>query len=407
MENKSIRIFRLLNRFNLGGPTYNVSILTRSIGSPFETLLVGGVNQVYETDSLHIPHSMGIEPIVIPELKRSLLPWQDYKAYKKIKQKIKEYNPHIFHSHASKAGALGRFAAKQLQVPVIVHTFHGHVFEAYFNKTLSSFFVHTERRLAKFSDAIIALSERQKKELVEKYRIAPEEKVHIIPNGFDLEPYLKNHEEEKRVLFRNTYGVRDEEFALGWVGRLVSVKNPMMFAHVIHELLKLQKKFKAFIVGDGVFMKEMVNYFEKHQIPYSFFPIPGAVVYFLSWQRDITSILPGLDIMVLTSNNEGTPVSLIEAQVSRLPIVSTNVGGIQDIVIPNKTALLSSRGDVEAMVKNILFLMENPAYLFEMKKHGRDFVVKHFSYELLVERMRNLYFDLLLKKGITITRGDV
>jgi glycosyltransferase involved in cell wall biosynthesis len=111
--------------------------------------------------------------------------------------------------------------------------------------------------------------------------------------------------------------------------------------------------------------------------------------------------------MVLTSNNEGTPVSLIEAQVSRLPIVSTNVGGIQDIVIPNKTALLSSRGDVGAMVKNILFLMENPAYLFEMKKHGRDFVVKHFSYELLVERMRNLYFDLLLKKGITITRGEV
>ncbi|MCX7696471.1 MAG: glycosyltransferase [Bacteroidales bacterium] len=399
-KTNKIRIFRLLNRFNLGGPTYNVSILTRSIGEPFETMLVGGVHQVYETHSLHIPHSMGLDPIVLPCLKRSLLPWNDLRALFKLRDMMRDYQPLIFHSHASKAGVLGRIAAYQMGIPIIVHTFHGHVFEAYFNRSISSFFTWIERRLTRISDAIIALSERQKKDLVEKFKIAPEEKVHIIPNGFDLEKFFNCDVQLKRSEIRSQFRLDDDHFVLGWVGRLVPVKNPLMFAEVIYQLVKLGKKIKAFVVGDGMMMKPFELYLNKHAITYSFHTDKDAVVYFLSWQREMTSVLPALDALVLTSDNEGTPVSLIEAQACQIPVITTDVGGIPDIVISEKTALLSPKRNIPAMVKNIITLIENSQLREEMRRYGQEFVKQNFTYELLIQRMRSLYFDLLRKKGI-------
>ena len=159
------KVLRIINRFNLGGPTYNATFLTKFISSDFETLLIGGLPEQGESDSFHIPEEYGINPVIIPELKRKPSIKSDKEAYQKIKKIILEFKPDIVHTHASKAGALGRRAAYACKVPVIVHTFHGHVFHSYFNLIKTNFFKLIERRLAKKTTAIIAISETQKKDV--------------------------------------------------------------------------------------------------------------------------------------------------------------------------------------------------------------------------------------------------
>ena len=217
---KKIRILRILNRFNLGGPTYNASQLTKYLEPEFETLLVGGPNENNEHDSLHIPHSLGIEPVIIGSMYRSMNLMLDRVAYREIKKLISDFKPHIVHTHASKAGAIGRSAAFSMKVPIIVHTYHGHVFEAYFNSLMSSFYKTIERNLAKKTNAVIALSERQKADLTSRFRICRKEQIHVIPNGFDLSKFNENGE-LKRANFRSKYKLENDEFAVGIIGRMV------------------------------------------------------------------------------------------------------------------------------------------------------------------------------------------
>ncbi|MEZ4937084.1 MAG: glycosyltransferase [Crocinitomicaceae bacterium] len=162
---KKIKVLRIINRFNLGGPTYNVTFLSRFMSEEFETLLVGGVPDEHETDSLHIPESYGLHPIIIPELKRAINYKEDKKALKKLREIIRDFKPDVVHTHASKAGALGRQAAIKENVPVILHTFHGHVFHSYFGKLKTTFYKTVERRLAKKSTRIICISNKQKEEI--------------------------------------------------------------------------------------------------------------------------------------------------------------------------------------------------------------------------------------------------
>src|SRR4051812_36012928 len=165
------RVLRIINRFNLGGITYNVSYLSRYMPREYETLLIGGPEEEGEESSLFIPHSLGLRPTIITELRRSINPLSDYFAYRRIRKIIKEFNPEIVHTHASKAGAIGRLAALRAGVPVIVHTFHGHVFKGYFGNFKTGIFKAIERYLSRRSSAIIAISDIQKKELTLEYQV--------------------------------------------------------------------------------------------------------------------------------------------------------------------------------------------------------------------------------------------
>src|ERR1035437_2948879 len=218
------RILRIINRLNLGGPTYNAAYLTKYLAPEFETMLIAGMKEDSEESSEFIVKQMGIEPIYITEMKRSINPAQDYKAYKRIKSIIKEFKPDIVHTHAAKAGTIARLAAKACNVPVIVHTFHGHVFHSYFNSFKTSIFIAIEQYLARKSTKIIAISEHQKKELTKQYHICSESKIAVIPLGFDLERFQENMD-LKRKEFRNKYFIDDDEVAIGIIGRLVPIKN--------------------------------------------------------------------------------------------------------------------------------------------------------------------------------------
>jgi glycosyltransferase involved in cell wall biosynthesis len=395
------KILRIHNRLIVGGPTLNVLYLTKYLSPEFETLLIVGEKESHEKDAKFLADEMGIKTILIPDMGRSIHPFRDYKAYKQVQKIIKNFKPDIVHTHAAKPGAVGRLAASSLKVPVIVHTYHGHVFHSYFGKLKTQFIINTERYLAKKSDALIAISNQQKKELAKDFRIADENKFRIIPLGFELNKFREN-QEQKRRKFREEFRLKENEVAIGIIGRLVPVKNHFLFLAAINYVIRnSSKKIKAFIIGDGETREALKE--RAKQLNISFTTVDNmderASLIFTSWRSDIDVINAGLDIITLTSLNEGTPVSLIEAQAANKPIVSTRVGGISDIVIENETALLSDVNDTKAFQKNLLELVENDELRNCLGKKGADHVNEKFSVDRLANDMGNLYRELLKNKG--------
>lgn len=385
------KILRIINRFNLGGPTYNAAYLTKYLSPEFETLLVGGMKDDSEGSSEFILKNLGVAYKILPQMKRSINPLNDLAAYNELKKIIREFNPDIVHTHAAKAGALGRSAAYACNVPVIVHTYHGHVFHSYFGSFKTSIYKIIERYLAKKSSAIVAISEKQKHELVVNHNIASNNKVHVIPLGFDLNRFQENHE-EKRKIFRKTYDLHDDEIAIGIVGRLVPVKNHTMFLEAIKCLKdNTNKKIKAFIIGDGEERAKLEAKTKQLDI--------NGLVTFTSWIKEVDKAYPGLDIVCLTSFNEGTPVSLIEAQAANMPIVSTNAGGIENVVIPGTTALISNVSDKEQFCKNLLLMVENDELRKSLSSEGWNHVKKKYHFTRLIKDTSVLYGNLLRSKN--------
>lgn len=389
------KVLRIINRFNLGGPTYNVSYLTRYLAPEFETLLVGGMKDETEDTSEFIAANMDLKPVIIPEMRRAIDPKLDIAAYKRLRELIREFKPDIVHTHASKAGTLGRLAARKEKVPVILHTFHGHVFHSYFGKVKTLLYKTIERRLAKSSTRIIAISEKQKHELAAEHSIAPANKIEVIPLGFDLSRFRESMD-EKRAAFRTEWNLEEDEIAIGIIGRLVPIKNHRLFLQAIKTLLsQTEKPVRAFIIGDGESRNEIEAAAQELAIPYTTTKGEKAPLTFTSWIRDVDVAYAGVDLVALTSLNEGTPVSLIEAQASNRAVVSTNVGGIENVVVPGTTAFLSEKLDADGFAANLLKLVENPELRRSMGSAGWDQVGVKYHYERLVNDTRNLYNQLL------------
>ena len=387
-----IKVLRIINRFNLGGPTFNAALLTRYLDDDFETLLIGGVPDEGETDSLHILEKYDVKPIIIPELIRNPNPVSDRKAYRKIKAIIEEFKPDIVHTHASKAGVLGRKAAISCGVKTIVHTYHGHVFHSYFGKFKTHLIKSLERNLAKKSSGIVAISNLQKEELVKKHRICAADKVKVVPLGFDLSSFLQDNS-AKRDQVRNDYKIEAGDVAIAIVGRLAPIKNHSFFLKVIEQLLeKGVLNIKVFIVGDGSereFIQKKSNLLNDKY---------GQKIVLTSWVFDIATFNKGMDIICLTSDNEGTPVSLIEAQASGLPVISTDVGGVRDIVLDGESGFITKLGDIETYVEKLRLLVENEKLRVKFAAKGRDFVTSRFNYERLAKDISAYYRELLKKE---------
>lgn len=389
---RKIKVLRIINRFNIGGPTYNATFLTRYMSDDFETLLVGGLPEEGESDSLHVLEEYGVQPLLIDEMKRLPNFSSDRKAYKRLKQIIEEFQPDIVHTHASKAGALGRKAAYSLKVPVIVHTFHGHVFHSYFGKVKAAIFKAIERNLAKKSTGIIAISELQKTELSKEHHICPEQKIKVINLGFDLHKFHENLD-EKRAVTRKEFNVQEDEVAIAIVGRLAPIKNHSLFLEAMRIVAsKTQKKCVAFIVGDGTERDTITAKIQDLGFPAHF------RVEMTSWIKDIGTFNAGMDIICLSSNNEGTPVSLIEAQAANIPVVTTDVGGVKDILLEGETGFVVPKNNPEIYAEKVLLLIEDEKKRKKMSQNGWTFVQEKFHYTTLVKNVETYYRELLNAK---------
>ena len=389
---KKIKVLRIINRFNIGGPTYNATFLSAFMGPEYETLLVGGLPEEGESDSLFIVDKYGVKPMLINEMVRNPSISSDRKAYKRLKQIIEEFKPDIVHTHAAKAGALGRRAAISCNVPVVIHTFHGHIFHSYFGKVKTSIFKSIERRLAAKSDAIVAISEIQKYELSKVHRIADENKIAVVPLGFDLIPF-RDKRISQRETERKKYNLEDDEVAIAIVGRLAPIKNHLYFLEVIEATLKLaKKKIRVFIVGDGTEKELIESKLKEIEKKYP------RVIEMTSWIEDIGTFNSAMDIICLTSKNEGTPVSLIEAQAAGIPVVTTDVGGVRDIIIEGETGYVVPLERQDLFIEKLLDLVENEKKREKMSQNGWNHVEQKFHYMTLVHNMEKLYSRLLAKK---------
>ena len=273
-------------------------------------------------------------------------------------------------------------------VPVIVHTYHGHVFQGYFNPIFTKLVILLERFLGRLSTKIITISPEQQQEIVYKFNIVPVEKTIVIPLGFDLKRFEES--QTKRDELRNEHGISDQQHAVAIVGRLAPIKNHRLFIDAAALVLReYPNEFIFFVVGDGELKTEIKSYIENTH------PIVNKNLVFTSWIADMTTLYPAMDMVCLTSINEGTPVSLIEAQASGVPVISTNVGGVKDIVQANETGIIMEGNTAEELAKHLIQLHLNSSLRMKMSQNARNFVKEKFTYQRLVDDMDRLYKNLL------------
>jgi glycosyltransferase involved in cell wall biosynthesis len=383
---EKVRVLRILNRFNIGGPIWNVALLTKYLPENYATKLVGGKATLHEADAQEMLNALEIEASLIPSLSRDVSLRNDVKAFFALRKIIREFQPHIVHTHASKAGFLGRLAAITSGVPIVVHTYHGHVFEGYFSRFKTKIIKVLERNLARKSTAIVAISPAQKDAITKKFNICNPQQTHVIPLGFDLEPF--NPSSFKRNQARHEYDLTENTIAVGIVGRLTAIKNHSLFlnaAYILQSKSKLNYRF--FVVGDGERRVELQKLCTELGI--------STKVLFTSWIHSMDRFYPAMDIVCLTSFNEGTPVTLIEAQASGIPVISTNVGGVQNAMVDGETGLLLSTFTPEELAEKIERLALDSEQRTQMSKNAHTFAKKQFSYLTLVKNMDLLYKKLL------------
>lgn len=382
-----IRICRVITRLNIGGPAQHVILLTSGLSEQFETLLVAGREETGEGNMLDLARAKGIQPFLIPELGREIRPLHDTVAFVKLYRLFQQWRPHLVHTHTAKAGALGRLAARAARVPVVVHTFHGHIFDGYFPPWEGRLFLAIERLLAKCTTRIIALSEGQRRELLQR-KIGDEAQLAVLPLGLKLDPFLTAP--AKNGQLRRELGLPEERL-IGIVGRLVPIKGHETFLQAARLVAERLPSCRFLMVGDGPERPRLERRAKVLGL--------SSKVLFLGWRRDLDRIYADLDLCVLSSYNEGTPVSLLEAMAAGVPVVATRVGGVKDLITHEETGLLVRPGDAQALAEAILMIFNDPEGARRMAKAGRERVYPFYDVKSLISRMEQFYREL-------VTEGD-
>ncbi len=394
MNNPKLLI--ILNRLVIGGQALDNIPLAYYLQKQYDILIIHGKKENDENNADYFLQKYpGLKLKYVPEMRRSILPGVDRKAYKEIRKIIQVFNPDIVHTHGAKPGFLGRLAAKKENVSVIVHTYHGHLFHSYFNKFFTQLLIIWEKYLASKTTAIITLSQSQKTDIEKKLGLRNSDKVKIVPLGIDY--ITKENTQNIRESFRAQYFLNEDELAVGIVGRIVPVKNVTFFAQVINTLIKIypEKKIRFFIVGDGNDKINVLKYCNEHNIDYAFTP-SKVTLNFTSWVQDINNIIHGLDVLCVTSFNEGTPLSSIEAQLAGKPVIAVNAGGVKDTFQENISGFLVADHKPEIFASKIAELYDDKNKYNEMSKAASIFAENKYSKQAEVQNMLHLYQDLLI-----------
>jgi glycosyltransferase involved in cell wall biosynthesis len=383
-----MRVLRVLTRLNVGGPARQALALRREMNRlGAETRLVVGRVNHSEGDLAEIESFDDL--VRIPSLRRSLNPLLDLLASKAIQREIQSYRPEVVHTHMAKAGFLGRLAAQRSSVPVTVHTYHGHVLEGYFNASVSDMFVAVERWLARRTDSLIAVSNQTRDELM-ALGIGEAHQWRVLPVGLDLHSLTR--ERVPPSLARSRLGLPKEGPVVGIAGRLVYIKDHETFIRAIARVRQQMPDVKTVVAGDGPLRPRLEMLARK--------TLKNGVN-FLGWIDDLPTLYGALDVVVLTSRNEGTPTALIEAGAAGKPVVASKVGGVPEVVRDGETGSLVPCGDVEAFAEHILTLLREPARRTAMGRRASDWVVDRFSTERLARHLLELYVELLERKRLS------
>jgi glycosyltransferase involved in cell wall biosynthesis len=388
-EGRPIRIARVIARLNVGGPAWHAILLTaRMDKTRFSTTLITGVPRENEGDLTWAARVRGIEPVVIPELRRTIHPARDLVALGRLVQVFRRLRPDVVHTHTAKAGALGRVAARLSGVPVCVHTFHGHVLDGYFSPATTRLFLQIERALARLSDRVITVSPRLR-DAVLAMGIGRPEQVEVVPLGLELDRF--HHPRSRGGGLRTRFGLPPDTPLLGIVGRLVPIKDHPTLFKALTLLDAGSQATHLVVVGDGE-RREALQGLAYHLGL-------ASRIRFLGWRNDLEAILGELDVVVCCSQNEGTPVALIEAMAAGVPVLSTDVGGVGDLIVHGETGWLVPPEDPPALAEAIRALLVDPALRARLAASARTVALQRHGVDGLIQRMEALYTGLLMERG--------
>jgi len=397
-----IKVVRIIDRLNIGGPAKHVTWLTAGLNrTEFDSTLITGTVPPGEGDMNYFAHEAGVHPIVIPEMSREIglrdliVVWKVFKQFRVLK-------PNIVHTHKAKAGAVGRMAALLYNISKtfqpsrkcrVVHTFHGHIFHSYYSPLKSRLFVQIERTLARIAtDRIITISNQQKREITGDFGIGDPANVAVIPLGLDLDEISAS-----RGRLRRDLGLSEDVFLLGIVGRLCEVKNHALLLEVASLMSMSPERFRIVIIGDGELRSELERKTRELGIQ--------DQVIFTGFRKDATDLYADLDLVGLTSLNEGTPLTLIEAMSAGRAVIATDVGGVRDLMgeAESSTGNISvwphgvtvpSR-DAVSFAEGTRYLFERPDVRRKMGAHARAFVNERLSKDRLIREIESLYRQIL------------
>jgi glycosyltransferase involved in cell wall biosynthesis len=386
-------IARVITRLNIGGPSIQATRLTAALEAhAFQTTLIHGQLGEAEGDMSYLIPA-GADAVKLESLQRPLSPIADLRAFVALYSAFRKLQPAIVHTHMAKAGMLGRLAAAAYNVTRgsaprarVVHTYHGHVLDGYFSPLMTTVFITLERALARLSDAIVAISPAIRDGLLQTYRIGRANQYRVVPLGFDLAPFAAV-DAAARAAARRELGLPSGVPVISTVGRLTAIKQHRLFLDIVQRTCATHPATIALIAGDGELRAELERYAATLGI--------AGQVRFLGWRRDLATIYGATDVFVLTSRNEGTPVALIEAMASGVPGVSTDVGGVKDVIDSPAVGRLAPFDEADAMAGHVRDLLADAGARTAMGERARERVLDRYGFERLVREIAALYRDLL------------
>jgi glycosyltransferase involved in cell wall biosynthesis len=393
-------VLRLIARLNVGGPARHVIILDGGLRRRgFDTLLVHGAVGTAEGSLAWLADERGLPTRQIRGFGRAISLWDDVLAFGKIVALIWRWHPDIIHTHTAKAGALGRLAAflfnllhRRRKRCAVLHTFHGHVFTGYFGAAGSAVVRSTERALALITDRIVTISPAQEADLVRTFRVAPARKVVVIPLGLELQALLARTPEWRGM--RKDLGYSANDYVIGYVGRLVPVKDLSTLLRGVADAVVRFPRLRLLIAGDGEERTGLTALAADLGL--------SERVRFLGWQSDLASLYASMDLFVLTSINEGTPVSLIEAMAAGVPSIATAVGGVPDVIEHGVTGTLIPPKNVDALSATIEQAMTSNDMMSTMASRARIRVANMYDAARLVRDIELAYREeLSRRRGVT------
>jgi glycosyltransferase involved in cell wall biosynthesis len=388
-----IDVVRIITRLNVGGPSIQAAYLTTALDARgYRTRLIHGRLGEGEGDMSYLLPA-DADSLHVPALCRPISPLGDLRALLTIYGEMRRRRPRILHTHMAKAGLTGRVAAWAYNLTRgsaprlrVVHTYHGHVLEGYFHPAVSAAFIALERLLARLSDVLVAISPAIRRDLAETYRIGRSDHYRVVPLGFDLAAFAAIGQDDRGAA-RRLLDLPADAPVVTTVGRLTAIKQHRMFLDVVRELTTRHPDVVAVVAGDGELRDELQAYAAQLGI--------AGHVRWLGWRRDLTTIYAATDVFLLTSRNEGTPVAIIEAMASAVPAVSTDVGGVGDVIDSPQVGTLAANGDVPGLARGVSALFADPTARRVMGEHARRRVVERYSVTRLVDDIARLYGELL------------
>ena len=377
-----IRVMRIIARMNVGGPAVQVSGLLRGFNpSEFDQRLYTGFCSTDEADYLDTVAN-DVTAIRIAGFGRRVSLSGDIKAFVLLVREIRSFKPQIIHTHTAKAGFLGRIASIiSLHPSIRVHTFHGHLLNGYFGQFKRSLVIFAEKLLAMFTDELLAVGEKVRQDLLDA-GVGNLEKFGIMPPGLALGKLPPKKESQE------SYGISSLKLQCAFIGRVTQIKRPDRFLDVVSEVAKRGDEVEFFMAGDGELLDMCRERVTREYLP----------VKILGWRSDIEKVLSAADVVILTSDNEGTPLSLIQAGMAGLPVVTTNVGSVPEIVLDGITGIITGL-DVHKIADAIEKLVNNNELREKLGSAAQEFTTANFGVQRLVSDHENLYKRLIANRA--------